>query len=158
MSTRAGALSPSLMTAYAEQDKWICLVIKQKLRHRDESCPCSTSRRSSVSLLIIYELLIVGLQPSGCSHTTRRRAIRGQRSIQLLVTMVASTALIVDVGGPQFYLPLFLHHMPNMPPPPACLPAASPCIFSLTLTLTSKNFATHRSRQTDSPLLRSPSR
>lgn len=50
-------------------------------------------------------------------------------------------------------------HMPNMPPPPpACLPAASPCIFSLTLILTSKNLATHRSRQTDSPLLRSPSR
>jgi hypothetical protein len=47
---------------------------------------------------------------------------------------------------------------PNMPPPPPCFPCASPCIFSLTLTLTSKNLDTQRSRQTDSPLLRSASR
>lgn len=46
--------------------------------------------------------------------------------------------------------------MPGKPPAPR--PCASPCIFSLTLTLTSKNFATQRSRQTDSPLLRSASR
>lgn len=50
------------------------------------------------------------------------------------------------------------HYAPNMPAPPPCLPCASPCIFSLTLTLTSKNLATQRSRQTDSPLLRSGSR
>jgi hypothetical protein len=46
---------------------------------------------------------------------------------------------------------------PNMPAPP-CLPWASPCIFSLTLTLTSKNLDTQRSRHTDSPLFRSASR
>ena len=50
------------------------------------------------------------------------------------------------------------NHIPNIPAPPPCLPAASPCIFSLTLMLTSKNFATHRSMHTDSPLFRSPSR
>ena len=48
-------------------------------------------------------------------------------------------------------------YMPN-PPIPPCLAAASPCIFSLTLMLTSKNLETQRSRQTDSPLLSSPSR
>ena len=42
--------------------------------------------------------------------------------------------------------------------PPPCFAAASPCIFSETLTLTSKNLLTQRSRQTDSPLLRSASR
>ena len=42
--------------------------------------------------------------------------------------------------------------------PPPCLWFASPCIFSETLMFTSKNFATHRSRQTDSPLFSSPSR
>lgn len=45
-----------------------------------------------------------------------------------------------------------------IPIPPPCLLAASPCIFSLTLILTSKNLPTHRSRHTDSPLFRSPSR
>lgn len=45
-----------------------------------------------------------------------------------------------------------------MPPGNPCLPCASPCIFSLTLTLTSKNLDTQRSRQTDSPLFRSASR
>lgn len=45
-----------------------------------------------------------------------------------------------------------------MPPGKPCLPCASPCIFSLTLTLTSKNLDTQRSRQTDSPLFRSASR
>jgi hypothetical protein len=49
-------------------------------------------------------------------------------------------------------------YMPPKPPTPPCLPAASPCIFSETLMLTSKNLPTQRSRQTDSPLLRSPSR
>lgn len=48
-------------------------------------------------------------------------------------------------------------HIPNIPPPPLLF-CASPCIFSLTLTLTSKNLDTQRSRQTDSPLLRSGSR
>lgn len=48
--------------------------------------------------------------------------------------------------------------MPNPPPIPPCLAAASPCIFSLTLMLTSKNLETQRSRQTDSPLFNSPSR
>lgn len=48
---------------------------------------------------------------------------------------------------------------PNIPPPPPpALCVASPCIFSDTLTFTSKNLATQRSRQTDSPLLRSDSR
>jgi hypothetical protein len=42
--------------------------------------------------------------------------------------------------------------------PPPCFAAASPCIFSETLTLTSKNLLTQRSRHTDSPLLRSASR
>jgi hypothetical protein len=54
--------------------------------------------------------------------------------------------------------PLASTYTPNIPPPPPCLFCASPCIFSLTLTLTSKNFATQRSRHTDSPLLRSDSR
>jgi len=51
-------------------------------------------------------------------------------------------------------------YIPNIPPPPppACRPAASPCIFSDTLTLTSKNLATHRSRHTLSPLFKSASR
>lgn len=50
------------------------------------------------------------------------------------------------------------NHIPKPPIPPPCRPAASPCIFSLTLTLTSKNFETQRSKHTDSPLLRSASR
>jgi hypothetical protein len=50
------------------------------------------------------------------------------------------------------------NHIPNMPPPLPCLAEASPCIFSDTFMLTSKNLATHRSRQTLSPLLRSASR
>ena len=48
-----------------------------------------------------------------------------------------------------------------LPPPPIALPFlefASPCIFSETLTFTSKNLLTQRSRQTDSPLFRSDSR
>jgi hypothetical protein len=45
-----------------------------------------------------------------------------------------------------------------MPPRKPCPPWASPCIFSLTLTLTSKNLETQRSRHTDSPLFRSASR
>lgn len=52
-------------------------------------------------------------------------------------------------------------HIPNNPPPPPpppCLIAASPCIFSDTFILISKNLLTHLSRQTDSPLLSSPSR
>lgn len=51
-------------------------------------------------------------------------------------------------------------HIPNPPiaPPPAPFCAASPCIFSLTLRLTSKNLLTQRSRHTLSPLLRSGSR
>ena len=52
-------------------------------------------------------------------------------------------------------------HIPNPPiPPPPAPPfcAASPCIFSLTLRLTSKNLLTQRSRHTLSPLLRSGSR
>lgn len=51
-------------------------------------------------------------------------------------------------------------HIPNPPiaPPPAPFWAASPCIFSLTFRLTSKNLLTHRSRHTLSPLLRSGSR
>ena len=50
--------------------------------------------------------------------------------------------------------------MPNPPiaPPPVPFCAASPCIFSLTFRLTSKNLLTHRSRHTLSPLLRSASR
>jgi len=54
-------------------------------------------------------------------------------------------------GQVAFYAP------PNIAPPPP-RPCASPCIFSLTFTLTSKNLATQRSRQTDSPLFRSASR
>lgn len=54
------------------------------------------------------------------------------------------------------------HIPPNppigLPPPAGPLCAASPCIFSLTLRFTSKNFPTHRSRHTLSPLFRSPSR
>ena len=51
-------------------------------------------------------------------------------------------------------------HIPNPPiaPPPVPFCAASPCIFSLTFRLTSKNLLTHRSRHTLSPLLRSASR
>lgn len=47
--------------------------------------------------------------------------------------------------------------MPHHCPCP-CRIAASPCIFSLTFIWTSKNLETHRSKHTDSPLLRSPSR
>lgn len=47
--------------------------------------------------------------------------------------------------------------MPHHCPCP-CRMAASPCIFSLTFICTSKNLETHRSKHTDSPLLRSPSR
>ena len=57
--------------------------------------------------------------------------------------------------------PFLSSHIPNplIPPPPAPpLCAASPCIFSLTFKLTSKNLLTHRSKHTLSPLLRSPSR
>lgn len=49
-------------------------------------------------------------------------------------------------------------HIPNPLPEPVCFTAASPCIFSLTFIFTSKNLETHRSKQTDSPLLRSDSR
>ena len=45
-------------------------------------------------------------------------------------------------------------YAPNGFPPPC----ASPCIFSLTLTLTSKNLLTHRSKHTLSPLFKSASR
>lgn len=55
-----------------------------------------------------------------------------------------------------FFFVFYLNIPPPIPPP--CLCAASPCIFSETLMLTSKNLATQRSRQTDSPLFRSASR
>ena len=56
---------------------------------------------------------------------------------------------------------LLSSHIPKPPIPPPLAPplcAASPCIFSLTFRLTSKNLLTHRSKHTLSPLLRSPSR
>lgn len=56
-------------------------------------------------------------------------------------------------------------HRPNIPPPPVAPPpcpiplaCASPCIFSPILMFVSMYLATQRSRQTDSPLLRSASR
>ena len=61
--------------------------------------------------------------------------------------------LIMHIPSPTCH-PIY---MPGNPPAPP-RPCASPCIFSLTLTLTSKNLATHRSRHTLSPLLRSASR
>lgn len=61
--------------------------------------------------------------------------------------------------GCGIYLALGLEPPPSVVHSPCpCLVAASPCIFSLTFICTSKNLETHRSKHTDSPLLRSPSR
>lgn len=83
---------------------------------------------------------------------------RCKRSLQVATALNA--LVMPECRAPCIIAPL----QPNIPPPappPGLAPplvAASPCIFSETLTFTSKNLATHRSRHTDSPLFKSDSR
>lgn len=118
----------------------------QRLRPRRSNAMQIVPIHASQSMTRIIYILY---KPIFHSRLVIENGVSNCSSSASIPSPFALTSRIISM----FYMP-----PPNIPWPPPCLPCASPCIFSLTFTLTSKNLDTQRSRQTDSPLLRSASR